>query len=88
MKVSLNEIFGKNTGNKQDLELKDLQQILGEKLPELPFNAIGRIRLIKSLRNRFGAEFRNIPRIRNLISKFDKEIATEANLHRVKNIKL
>lgn len=73
---TLGELLGK-AGSKTDLSLKDLPQILGEKMPELPKDRIGKFRLIQSLQLRFGDGFRNIPNIKNILEEFDKEVETE-----------
>lgn len=69
--ASLNELMGNKT---EDLELSDLAKVLGDKMPEIPMNQVGRLRLIKALRNRFGDGFRNIPGVRHLIKEFDEEL--------------
>lgn len=74
--ASLGELLGKSAG-KTDLGLKDLPEILGEKMPDLPKNRIGKFRLISALQVRFGAGFRNIPMVSKLLKEFDDEIETE-----------
>ncbi len=74
--ATLGELLGK-AGDKSDLGLKDLPQILGEKMPELPRNRVGKFRLIQALQVRFGDGYRNLPFIKNIISEFDKEVETE-----------
>lgn len=69
--TTLNEIMGKQGG---DLTLDNLPDILGEKMPELPRNSLGRYRLTKALRNRFGEGYRNLPGIKILLQEFDKEV--------------
>lgn len=55
----------------------DLPKLLGEKMPDMPKNRIGRYRLMNALRMRFGPGFKNIPGIKDVISDFDKDIETE-----------
>lgn len=72
----MGELLGKS-GAKSDLSLTDLPEILGEKMPDLPKNRIGKFRLLSALQVRFGPAYRNIPMVSNIIKQFDKEIETE-----------
>ena len=74
--ASLGELLGKSA-EKQDLNLEDLPQILGEKMPELPKNRIGKFRLVNALQNRFGNGYRNIPMVSKIIKQFDDEVELE-----------
>lgn len=74
--ASLGELLGKSA-EKQDLNLEDLPQILGEKMPELPKNRIGKFRLVNALQNRFGNGYRNIPMVSKIIKQFDDEVEME-----------
>jgi len=85
--ASLNEIFGKK-GAKESFELSDLNDILGEKMPELPFNAVGRVRLLKALRNRFGEGYRNIAKLKGIIKQFDGEIKSDLDIRKIKSMKM
>ena len=51
--ASLGELLG-SASDKKELGLKDLPEILGEKMPDLPKNRIGKFRLLNALQNRFG----------------------------------
>lgn len=73
--ASLAELMGKTSGAQMSAD--DLPQLLGEKMPELPKNRIGRFRLMNSLKLRFGPGFKNIPGIKDVISDFDKDIEIE-----------
>jgi hypothetical protein len=72
--ASLAELVGKDV---KDLSFSDLPKILGEKMPEMPFNRIGRFRLTNALRMRFGPGFRNIPGVQNIIKDFDDNMSVE-----------
>jgi hypothetical protein len=74
--ATLGELLGK-AGSKADLGLKDLPTILGEKMPELPRDRIGKFRLIQALQVRFGDGFRNLPMIKGILNEFDQEVETE-----------
>lgn len=82
-KATLGELMGGASG----MSLKDLPDILGEKLPELPKNKVGRYRLIRSLRQRFGDGYRNIPGVKGLVEEFDDEIRFQGILNQAKRIK-
>lgn len=69
--ATLGEVLGKKA---QISGLKDLPDILGEKMPEMEFNEVGRLRLLKSLKGRFGEGFRNLPGITGVIKEFDTEM--------------
>lgn len=79
--------LGELMGGAQSMSLKDLPDILGEKYPELPKNKVGRYRLVRSLRNRFGNEYRNIPGVKGLIEEFDEEIRYQGVLDKIKKVK-
>ena len=83
-RATLGELMGGTKG----MSLDSLPDILGEKMPELPKNKIGRYRLIRSLRNRFGNEYRNIPGIKGLVEEFDEEIRFQGVLDQAKKIKM
>lgn len=74
--ASLGELLG-SAADKQDLSLEDLPMILGEKMPEMPKNRIGRFRLINALQQRFGNGYNNIPMVSKIIKQFDDEVKTE-----------
>lgn len=69
-----NATLGELIGGAKDMSLKELPEILGEKMQDMPRNSVGRHRLIRSLSQRFGPGFRNIPGVKNIIKEFDDEI--------------
>jgi hypothetical protein len=73
--ASLAELLGKDAGGK--MTSADLPKLLGEKMPELPRNRIGRYRLLNALKLRFGPGFKNIPGLKDIISDFDSEVDVE-----------
>lgn len=75
--ASLNELMGKVSKDPEDMDLDDLKEILGEKMPELSFDRTGRLRLISALAQRFGPNYRQMPGVKNIISEFDEHIETE-----------
>ncbi len=84
--ASLGELLG-SAAQKQDLSLEDLPEILGEKMPELPKNRIGRFRLVNALQQRFGNGYNNIPMVSKIIKQFDEEIKFENVIRRNKGMK-
>lgn len=87
-KTTLAEIMGSKASSLGgSLELHHLPDILGEAMPDLPKNQLGRHRLIRSLKQRFGANFRSLPGVSGLISQFDKEIEFEIRIARMKAIR-
>jgi len=69
--ATLGELMGKKTALQS---LEDLPEVLGEKMPEMEFNAVGKMRLLKALRNRFGQGFRNLPGVTKILKDFDQEV--------------
>jgi len=88
-KFSLAEVMGTAAAGKgEGLRLSHLPEILGDAMPELPKNSLGRHRLIRSLQQRYGKNFRSLPGIKDLVKQFDDEIAFEGRLQKMKNIKV
>ena len=83
--ATLGELVG--SGSSNTMSLKDLDDILGEKKSEMPYNKIGKHRLRRALQQRFGNDYRNIPGVKNIIKEFDDEIASKAVIDRMKAIK-
>lgn len=73
--ATLAELLGKKSSG--EMSLGDLPQILGEKMPEMPYNRIGRYRLNNALKLRFGPGYKNIPGIKNILTEFDSNVSTE-----------
>ena len=87
-RTTLAEIMGsKAAAAGHSLSLEHLPDILGEAMPELPKNAVGRHRLVRSLQQRFGANFRALPGVSDLVKQFDKEIEFENKVTRMQAIK-
>lgn len=85
--ASLGELLGAGFEHRDKLTLDDLPKLLGEKMPEISFDRVGKIRLLNALTVRFGQGFQNIPGIKQLLSEFDREMKTEAivRMNRRKN---
>lgn len=69
--TTLNELMGRGVRLEN---LEDLPDVLGEKLPEMSFDEVGRLRLLKAMRIRFGDGFRNIPGVKKVLQDFDQEM--------------
>lgn len=76
--------MGKTGDKGGKLSLDDLPDLLGEGMPELKFHALGRVRLINALRNRFGDGYRSVPGISALLGEFDKESQIELTHHKLR----
>ncbi len=88
-RVSLAEVMGSKAAGLKDqgMRLSQLPEILGEAMPELPKNPVGRHRLIRALQQRFGSNFRSLPGIKDLISEFDRDLEFERKVATMKEIK-
>lgn len=85
---SLAEIMGTNANqHNSGLTMKNLPEVLGEGMPELPRNAVGRHRLIRSLQQRFGRNFRSLPGVADLMKEFDGHVELERRIAEIGNIK-
>ena len=87
-KLSLAEMIGKTASNNhRGLKLSQLGEILGDSMPELPRNQVGRHRLIRALQQRFGLNFRSLPGVKNLVKEFDDDLAFEDKIKKVQAIR-
>ncbi len=85
-KATLAELMG-TAGANGSLSLSQLPDLLGESMPELPKNPVGRHRLIRSLQQRFGVNYRSLPGVKDLVAEFDAEIAHEIKVAKLKAIR-
>jgi len=88
--TTLNELMGKagSGGSARKLNFDDLKDLIGEGLPEIDFDRVGRVRLINALKQRFGVGFRNLPGVKDIIKDFDDRSDFEQELARMKGIKV
>lgn len=75
--ASLGELMGKGFEGRTRLDMDDLPKLLGDKMPEIKFDRVGKLRLINALHQRFGASYANIPGVKDILSHFDKEAHVE-----------
>lgn len=74
-------------GSKKSFSIKDLPEILGENLPELDHSPVGRIRLLRALKQRFGDNFRSLPGLKEIVHEFDEMADVEVTVQKLKAIK-
>lgn len=90
-KARLSEILGgagtAEKAQRRKLSFDDLGDLLGDSLPEIPFNAVGKFRLTNALKGRFGEGFRNIPGVKDIISDFEERRSFEDRISQLKAIK-
>lgn len=60
------------------LDLEPVKKLFTEKehaqLPEIDASQVGRIRLLRTLRNKFGTSFKSIPAVKAAIDHYDNEV--------------
>lgn len=89
-RASLSEIMGSDAaekGSAGELRLEHLPEILGDAMPDMPKNAVGRYRLLRSLKARFGPNFRSLPGVTGLLKQFDGVLDTERTIHKIRSLK-
>lgn len=83
--ATLNEIMGNKTNGQ--LTMADLKDVLGESMPTIELNKVGKFRLLQALRNRFGDNYRNIPGVKNILDDFDRELNIDLQIRKNKGAK-
>ena len=69
-------------------ELKPFREVLGDRMPgNISFDNVGRFKLMRAMRDRFGANFRNVEKARELMSFFDREVRYREVLKKYKGDK-
>lgn len=87
---SLAEMMGVSaaqSGSAGTLKLDQLPKILGDAMPDLPKNSVGRHRLVRALQQRFGQNWRSLPGVKDLVKEFDKDMDLEVRIAKLKQIK-
>lgn len=72
---------------KQDpqMDLSPIHAALGDKTPPgITPDAVGRLRLVTALRNRFGVSYRNHPEAYRALSHFDSELSYFQTLRKIR----
>lgn len=70
--ASLGEMLGKG---RNQVTMENLPEVLGLKMPEIPKNRVGKLRLIHALQQRFGANYRQTPGVNDLLSEFEQNLS-------------
>ncbi len=86
--ASLNEVLGEHGEDfsRRGVTLQDLPKLLGDLMPKMQFNALGRVHLTRALRARFGEGYRAIPGVGQALTEFDSEAQKELNFHKIKSV--
>lgn len=74
---TLGEVMGEGFEHRSKLSLDDLPKILGPKMPHLPFDRVGKIRLVNAMHQRFGPGWQNVPGVKDIMDHFDRNMQTE-----------
>jgi hypothetical protein len=75
------------THGKSGMALNNIHEVLGHATPEMPRNAVGRHRLVRSLQQRFGPNFRSLPGVKDIMKQFDGEVDVEKRIAQLKQIR-
>ena len=70
------------------LKMSDLPEILGDGMPSLDLSNVGRIRLVRALKQRFGSNFRSLPGLKDIVSEFDRAAKTAVVKEKLRAIKV
>lgn len=70
--ITVREMMGEEVPMKMDLS--PIKEALGEDLPEIPANSLGKIRLVKLLRNKYGINYRNFAPAIRALNHFESEM--------------
>ncbi len=76
--ASFGELMGEGFEHRTELTLDDLPKMLGEKMPEIRYDRVGKLRLVNALHQRFGAGYGNIPGVKQILVHFEKEMHAES----------
>jgi len=86
--VSLAEVMGsKAAASGSSMRLSNLADILGDAMPEMPKNGVGRHRLVRALQQRFGSNWRSLPGVKDLVKEFDRSVDMENKIKSISAIK-
>lgn len=70
------------------LKMSDLPEILGDGMPELDMSNVGRIRLVRALKQRFGSNFRSLPGLKDIVREFDDRAKLAVTAEKIKSVKM
>jgi hypothetical protein len=69
------------------MDFEPLQQMLGDKMPDLIPGEVGRLRLLESLRSIFGEQFRNNMQAQGAIQHFDSQTSLARDILKLRGLK-
>lgn len=73
--ASLKELMGGKADEMKDsYSMDDLPELIGEAIPDLPRDRVGRLRLQNLLQKRYGVTWRSYPGLTSLMDDFDKDV--------------
>lgn len=58
---------------KLQMNMGPIKDVLGDDMPEIGPTPLGRFRLISALANKFGQNYKNIPKAKKALDHFDNE---------------
>lgn len=89
-KASLSEVMGKNASKlvQGGVKMSDLPELLGEAMPDIDLSNVGRIRLIRAIKQRFGANFRSLPGLKNIVKEFDDRAKLAVTTEKIRAVKM
>jgi hypothetical protein len=70
--ATLGELLG---SGKNKVTMDNLPEVLGLKMPELPKNRVGKLRLIHAFQQRFGVNYRQMPGVSDVLGEFEQNIS-------------
>jgi hypothetical protein len=74
---SLSELMGEGYEHRTELSLEDLPKLLGDKMPSISYDRVGKLRLVNALHQRFGPGYNNLPHVKQIMAHFEKEMHAE-----------
>ena len=89
-RVSLSEVMGKKASELASggLKMSDLPELLGDGMPDLDMSNVGRIRLVRALKQRFGSNFRSLPGLKDIVREFDDRAKLAVTAEKIKSVKM
>jgi len=75
--ASLGELMGEGYEHRTELSCEDLPKLLGDKMPVITYDRVGKLRLVNALHQRFGPGYNNLPHVKQIMDHFEKEMHAE-----------
>lgn len=77
--------LGEMMGADKTLTMDNLPEVLGDMMPEITMDRVGRFRLTRALQQRFGVNYRSIPGAKQILDDFDTDMKIEDIVRRQGN---